>query len=120
MNPNDINYSQPNISNQNNTLGQINGSTTLRNDEDPLAKLISIVKKNNGSLDIKKVEKLFVISSKKVSHEMLQELVSQMYKNNVSEHDIIQVLLNLDLLAESGELENSFFTQAGIDIDIKD
>lgn len=78
--------------------------------DDPLEKLMKLVKDKEGKVDERKLKKLFVVVKNKLSNEYLNVLVNTLRQENASDKDIVQVMLNIDKLVEDGEIDNKFFT----------
>lgn len=77
--------------------------------EDPLAKLVGLVKDDAGAIDQVKVKKLFVVVKNKLGNEMLRLLVESSRENGIEPDKIIALLLEVDRKVESGELTEDFF-----------
>jgi len=78
-------------------------------EEDPLAKLISLVK---GDESVKlKIKELFVVSRNKISNMALGLLVEKSQDNGMPPEETIKLLLTLDKMVESGELDQAFFEE---------
>lgn len=71
---------------------------------DPLAVLMKAVNKEGGLEEIKKVP---IVRKNKLSNEYQRILVNIFRENQVSEQDIVTLLLNLDEAVEAGQLNNS-------------
>lgn len=77
--------------------------------EDPLEKLMQLVKNKQGEVDVKKRDKLFVVLKHKVANEYLRLVVKHSRKQGISEQGIVEMLLKLDQLAEAGKVTDKFF-----------
>jgi hypothetical protein len=82
------------------------GSKPDRSKEDPLAKLMNIVKGEGAEYRVKKV---FVVSKYKISNEALKILVDVLKEQGTSEEQIIDFILQIDEMVENEELDESFF-----------
>jgi hypothetical protein len=85
----------------------LEGNKNLKDNEDPLEKLMSAVeqKKKTGELP----KKLFVVQKGKMANQLTEILVQSFREEGINDTDIIRLLLNLDRLTEEGTINNKFF-----------
>jgi hypothetical protein len=74
--------------------------------EDPLKKLLRMVKGDEAEVDIKKV---FIVTRFKLSNEVLQILVKKLTDDGLEPKNIINFILRLDQMVENGEVDEEFF-----------
>ena len=81
--------------------------------EDPLAKLMGMVKGEDGGIDQLKVKKAFVVVKSKISNEFLTALAIASLENGEDTIAVIKLLLELDRRVEQGEIDEDTLISLG-------
>jgi hypothetical protein len=75
-------------------------------EEDPLKKLLGMVKGEKGELKVKKV---FVVTKTKIANEVLKLIVEESKAKGATDEGVINFILKLDEMVESGQIDESYF-----------
>jgi len=77
--------------------------------EDPLAKLLQLVRGKEGNVDPIRVKRSFVVVKSKVSNEVIRALVNEFQQDGAAVEDILEYVLRLDQMTEAGEITEEYF-----------